>query len=336
MNATISHVLETTLDTLSTTPESRPGGPIEHTLLTIVWIVTAVFSLILNSLCIIVVWKSCELNGVCRLFLTTLTVCDILLCISFVIPAIGVSITGVWPFGRAGCIVQILLIYPPGYTGFFAIAAINVDRYLAIAYPFKHITYVTFRRSVISLILFEILFYVYVVVMGSLSHWKVLYVPGHMQCSFSASLEYFWYLAIFNIVGLVPICVLIVVVTFVYVHILIIVRRHKKQIAGLGVRQEDDVLRNSEASTTYLLLSISMLIGYVPYVIVSILHMANIPPPSTVILLTRICFAWNGCLNVVIYFMRNKTLKRNLDRFLKRHSLCTCCYKKERNQNVAV
>ena len=178
----------------SSTPAERQEL-VENGILAITWSIIAVSSLILNPLCIVVVWKTSELENVSRLFLISMTVFDLGVCVSFVIPAIGISVTGGWPFGVPGCIAQILVVFPCYFGNVVTLIAVNVERYVALVYPFKYFRYVNFRRSVIALVALHSIsiVFLYLITMGTISHWDVLFVPEHLQCSFTASLDNFWY-----------------------------------------------------------------------------------------------------------------------------------------------
>ncbi len=76
----------------------------------------ASLSLPMNILALVVLRRTRGIEPATRVFLVSLTVADVGMCIGYVLPAVGVSIVGGWPYGKILCLIQAFAMDPVSQT----------------------------------------------------------------------------------------------------------------------------------------------------------------------------------------------------------------------------
>ena len=292
----------------------------------IVWTFTAILSLSLNITCLVVLRKCKELEDVPRAFLTSMSAADLGICIFFVLPAIGISVVGHWPFEDVTCVVQVIMVQPCYFGAVFSLLAVNIDRYISIEYPLKYHNICNVKRARIAIILHYLTCYSLIIFVGFVAKWKANLVIDHHICFFRVLLP--WFNIFWALIALTPMTVCILVVTVIYIRLLYISRRRNDRIANLGGAAPK---RDTKSDTTFFYVGLSMVIGYFPYFLVSFLQILHvIPDPGNLIVFTRVCFASNGWWNVLIYYKRNKRLRMTFNKLVQR------TLKKESEMSISI
>ena len=293
----------------------------------IIWTATAVLSLTLNMVCLLAIRQCKELKSVPRAFLTSMTVADLGISIVYVLPAIVTSVTGNWPFGQIAGALQVTAFVPCLYGSIFSLVAVNIDRYFSVEFPLKHMSVFTVRKARICIITFYCLCIAFSVTCGSLANWKVAFVQQHQLCVFILEdpfLRFLW-LSIPLILMIIGVMVVIVV----YVRLMYISRIKNGQIlaqhGGAGRRKD------TKSSTTFFIITLSMMVGYLPNLVLYFVQVVtNASIPQYIVIVTRVCFASNGWWNVLIYYKRNKFLRKAFNRIVQK----TFCPRLGRSCNI--
>ena len=284
----------------------------------IIWTVTAGLSLTLNIFCLLTIRQCKEIKSVPRAFLTSMTVADLGISIVYVLPAIGTSVTGDWPYGQIAGALQVTALVPCFCGSIFSLVAVNIDRYFSVEFPLKHMSVFTVRKARICIITFYCLCIVFAVTCGSLANWKVAFVQQHQLCVFMLEdpfLRFLW-LSIPLILMVIGVMVVIVV----YVRLMYISRIKNGQILaqhGGAERRKD-----TKSSTTFFIVTLSMMVGYLPNLIISSVQVVtNVSVPHYVVIVAKVGFASNGWWNVLIYYKRNKFLRKTFNRIVPKDML---------------
>ena len=281
----------------------------------IVWTFIAILSLTLNITCLVILQKCKELEDVPRVFLTSMSAADLGICIFFVLPAIGISVVGDWPFENVTCTIQAFIVLPCYFGAVFSLLAVNIDRYISIEYPLKYHSICNVKRARIAIIIHYLSCYSLVIVVGFVAKWKANFIIDHHFCFFQVLFP--WFNIFWTVVALTPSTLCILVVTVIYIRLLYISRRRNDRIANLGGAAPK---RDTKSATTFFCVGLSMAIGYFPYFLIAFLQILPISVviPGGLIVFTRVCFASNGWWNVLIYYKRNKRLRMTFNKLVQR------------------
>ena len=280
----------------------------------IVWTFTAILSLTLNITCLVVLRKCTELEDVPRAFLTSMSAADLGICIFFVLPAIGISVVGRWPFGDVACAVQAVTVLPCCFAAIFSLLIVNIDRYISIEYPLKYHTICTVKRARIAIIIIYPLCFSLDILLGFVVTWTPGFAIDHYICVFH---NFELWLSIFRgVISLIPVIICITGVISIYIRLFYISRRRNDRIAAFGGAVPK---RDTKSSTTFFYVGMSMAIGYFPYLLIAFMQIIRVGGviPGGLIVFTRVCFASNGWWNVLIYYKRNKRLRVTFNRLVQ-------------------
>ena len=295
----------------------------------IVWTVTAVLSLTLNIFCLLAIRQCKELKSVPRIFLTSMTIADLGISIVFVLPAIASSVTGDWPFGQIAGALQVTALVPCFYGSIFSLVAVNIDRYISVEFPLKYLSISTVKKARISIITFYCLCIVFAIICGSLANWKVVFIQQHQLCVFSLEVPFLRFLWL--LVPLILMVIGVIVVMVIYVRLMYISRAQNDQIAAHHTSVSPK--KDTKSSTTFFIITLSMMVGYLPNLVLYFVQVVtNVSIPQYVVIVTRVCFASNGWWNVLIYYKRNKFLRRTFNRIVRK----TFCSRLGRSCNILV
>ena len=110
-----------------------------------------ILNLCLNSLTLIVLRRMRELKPVTRVFLTSMTVAD-LISLVFHIPIFISTIVNEWPFGDIACKVTSLTGLMVNILYYINLPMVTVERYIAVAWPLRYPSLVTVKRSRIAVL----------------------------------------------------------------------------------------------------------------------------------------------------------------------------------------
>ena len=272
----------------------------------ICWGILAALLLPINIICLFVIWHTKHVNKVTKIFLFSLTFADLDICLMYVIPAIGIAVKGnEWPYPHTSCVLQAVIIQPHFCVTVLSIFAVNVERFIAISHPLRYPQIVTVKRSLIALAFMWICTGCIGIFIGFYNDWKASYYPLRQSCTFNSNFLY-----------LMAIQEAVVMGSFViYARTVCIVRKHRQTAIRLN-GQGNYHRSNKKSATTIFLLSLSVLICLIPLQLVLTLQLFKLHIPNSVALAANLCFASSGIWDAVLYYVRNKTIRKEMSRYL--------------------
>lgn len=124
-------------------------------------------------------------------------------------------------------------------------AAISVDRFLALQYPLKYHSFITTKRRVVNTLI------------------VIIWMNNFLLTSL-----YVWNWPLYFIIIATGVCLFILVSTFSYIRIYQIVRRHQIQIQAQqqAVRQTFNIVRMERSAVNTFIFNIAMILCYFPVI----------------------------------------------------------------------
>ena len=273
-----------------------------------------VLSIFLNTSCIFVLHHTPELDPITKTFLTSLNIADLGLCLFFIAPSAGTALTGHWPFGDFLCIAQVITMQPCIFVVVLSVVAINVERYIAICYPLHYPRWITLTRARWCVVSFWVIGVFIIIMCGVESHWRICYLDDHQMCFFVPDAAMSW--IVWYALSIALLCIGILAILILYIKIIWIVHERTISIRIAG-QERRFVKKDRKAATTFFLLTISLVIGYLPYLVVSYLEGIGQEITIELILYARLALASNGWWDVLIYYGRNRVLRRTMKQLLR-------------------
>ena len=301
--------------------DSTDGSPV----LFVIWLLMGILSLVMNISCLIVLYHCTELDDVTKVFLTSLNAADLGLCISFTIPSIASALIGETPFSEdlIWCFIQVLTMQPCIFAVALSVIGVNIERYIAICYPLRYPRLVTPIRAKLAVACIWFIC-VFVTIMCAVeSEWHIIYLHNHQMCFFSRENDerkaswMVWYTFSLSLLSIG-----IIIVVIMYILILRVVRN--RTVEDRFSRRVIDGRRKKDCRslTTFSMLTLSLVIGYMPYLLSCYFEGIGQPWPYELLLFVRLCFASNGWLDVLIYYGRNKSLRRSAILLFSKYLCC--------------
>ena len=280
----------------------------------LIWSALACISLPMNILALMVLSRSNKIEDVTKVFLKSLTISDIIMCVLYNIPAIGISATGNWPYGEVLCKIQALVLDPVSLSIYLLVLAINVERYIYIIHPLKYQRFCSVFRARFVVVIT----WIFVILLKSPAGIKtafkhVAFDAKHQACILlppESNNVHKIYAA-----SIMALCFLpLVIVICLYGRILQVAKKSAKRFdksSGHGSRTispELRIKRNTKGATTCLLLTLSIIFSMLPVSIVFSLEYRDIKVNKYVVFICHIAFQCGGIFDVIIYYLRNRSL----------------------------
>ena len=258
----------------------------------------------LNSLVVLTFWMSSQLRKkMCHFMMMVLSCCDLLLVLT-IHPVIALKAI-FWSTGKASVfqnwvtICHEFAIYSIGFS-LFALLVMNFDRYLATYYPLFHRTSVTKRGLLTllgSLIIIEI-------VLGELARNEV--IPYYVQ----------------NMIGFV---IIAPAMFFINYKLFRIARKNRRNNGTSPEVKKTFSLKN--VSTSLLTTACFLLLSIPVIVLISLSIVARNTPTlldhaRVAELWTNTIAAMNATCNCLIFFWKNKILRIEGMKLIKRMKIC--------------
>ena len=250
------------------------------------------------------------------------------MCVLYNIPAIGIAATGYWPYGEVLCKIQGLVLDPVAQSIYILILAINVERYICIIHPLKYQSFFSVPRARL-VVAISWLFVLLVKSSTGLTYLKYVIFDIRHQCCFvflpESSNAYKIYAAGSLTFSFLP----LVIVIFLYGRILHFARKSAERFncksSGQGRRTispGQQVKRNIKGATTCFLLTLSVVFAMLPMAIIFTLELRHINVSKYIVFICHIAFQSGGIFNVIIYYLRNRSLNASVHQVL--NSICKC------------
>ena len=281
--------------------------------LVVLYTLLVLTSLPINILCFIVLRKVRDITDTTKLLLKSLTLADILFCFFRSVPAIGAAVNNSWPFGNFLCQSLPVPRDTAYYASLLSLLAVNVDRCIAVVFPLRYPLWITYRRAQICV------FAIWITSLGillaaGLANWHSAYVKFVHACwlNFFATetlimtLIWYWFPAI--ILSIIVICFVAVMVTS---HRALKTCPSSTIISGGN--NHDRQHMNTKAAVTLFLLSLSLLLANLPWIIVRLTNTQGYALSFS----TFMCVS-GGLWNVLVYYFRNRMFRNEINALLFR------------------
>ena len=244
-----------------------------------------------NLLVLMVIFINIRLASVSNLLLANLGLID-LLCTAYLVPGATYKL---FCIGMGLCHVpNTFLLVQGGIVQFvvaaavFSLFAIAVDRYIAISFPFKYSSLVTKRRVVFSVLLSWI---VAALIAFTFKYLKLFYIQSAY-------------------------CILLILVTtFLYIHIFLFALKKERQIAALqvsNIRRVSNFLHERKSTKTMAIILGVFIAAWVPAVVFYAVVQRDDPIyPHLQNWINTIYFV-NAALNPFVYCVRSRNFRKRV------------------------
>ncbi|XP_063811604.1 adenosine receptor A1-like [Pseudophryne corroboree] len=284
-------------------------------------VLTAVISVVGNTLICLAVLNDRRLRTVTNYFLFSLATADIL------VGAVGIPCAILLDLGLAqcslySCLLMLCNLMTFSLASIFGLLAVAVERYISILCPFHYRALVTPRASIIVILFTWML--AAVAGLMPLMGWHESFPPESV-CLFSSLISeyYMVYLIFFGCV--VP--PLVAMLVF-YARIFLEIRRQIRQIAEWEVdvsrrrRRRRIVVREFRMATSLFLVVFCFVICWFPIHILNVVrfYCPHCKVPADLILSAVILSHANSAINPIIYVFRMRTFRRAVEATLS----CSC------------
>ena len=313
-----------------------------HVIQAVIWGLLIVVSLPMNIVCLIALYRTPSLKSVTRAFLVSLTIADLTVIVLYVTPAFAASISGNnWPFGYIGCLIQGVFVQSTSFRVFFSLLMVNVDRYIAIAYPLHHSRWVTLPRARALIVGIWTMHPICFVVTGVYANWKMAYHQAHQYCVMSVPEGSGMFVLSLALSVAMPNIVLLITLAL-YARIVNIVSKHRRSIKqstclphGTAttrhgtLRSHRSRKQDSKMALSLLILIFAIVCSLLPIDIILILdEVFSVKVSDALIFVAEVCFCCGTWLDVIIYYLRDRELRLSMNALLHR---CMCATNFRRN-----
>ncbi|XP_018431498.1 PREDICTED: adenosine receptor A2b-like, partial [Nanorana parkeri] len=307
------------MNSSSPRPGTTPPVSVANVPYLVTEVLTAVVSVVGNTLICVAVLNDRRLRTVTNNFILSLAAADILVG-GVAIPCAVLLDLGVARCGLYSCLLMLCNLMTFSLASIFGLLAVAVERYISILCPFRYGAVVTPRASAVAIACTWIL--AAVAGLMPLMGWRKPFPPGS-QCLFGSliSESYMVYLVFFGCV-VPPLAAMLVL----YARIFLEVRRQIRQIAEWEVsrrrRRRRIVVREFRVASSLFLVVFCFVLCWFPIHILNVLRLFSPrwPPPEELVLTAVILSHANSAINPVIYVFRMRTFRRAVEATLS----CSC------------
>ena len=279
-----------------------------------------VLSLIGNSLCLAVLKKRMQTSSAC-FYMGNLAIWDTVTIWSRGIHFIGTAFF-IPEYGDIGCKISTFLTNFSIYYAIWIVVAMTMERFIAVAYPFKVATMCTVRRAKITVIALAAIFF-----LVNLQYFvSVTSVAGPpFQCAYLEPFHDFsisvWTWVDMSIYAILPL-ILVLTLNIMIISKVGLAQREKARLQNQSAKTD-----NQSASITVMLVTVSvtfflLVSPFTVFYIYSSLYWKFTADPqtyaryllgyTTVFLLTDL----NHCVNFLLYFLSGKAFREDFKRLL--------------------
>ena len=275
-----------------------------------VWTVTTLLTLLLNSVCLILLHHVQGFKKPTIIFLKSMTISDLILGLLFYLPMVIVFISKRnWPLGEVFCNLEAWVIRQGLPTSAFSALLVTTDRYIAIAHPLHYEEWLSPKRAriIVCFVWFTTNLYA-LVSMLTTENQKAKYNEYFFICTFgSIQTKKAVILLVTLSMGI------LLIITVMYIRILVIAQRHAAHIATHrpsinGAIHPPIPSINRKSFTTVFIITMTLIIGWMPSVAIGLTNTTD--PFGLVIILTQLPLASVSWLNVIVYYVRNQAFKQ--------------------------
>ncbi|XP_071807289.1 histamine H2 receptor-like [Asterias amurensis] len=286
----------------------------------VLFFLTIALTLVLNSVCLVVLRHVRGIQKTTKLFMMSLTLSDLCTGIFFGIPNLYYIISTSWIVSGSFC-----KILPYIQTALITINALSmvlltIDRFLAIAYPLHYPRLMTLKRSKVMITLvwsLTIILYSALYCLPS-SHPDMVKEKHAILC-----VRHHLVQIIFPSIAGVSLGTILTL----YAYILKVARRQARLIAAQNIlgniegRQNIPGPISTKSATTVIIITGTACLCWIPGIVMAILASEDFKVPASVHVIALTLYCSNCWLNCIIYYWRNREFKQAL------HNLrSSCCH----------
>ena len=285
-----------------------------------------ILNLCLNSLTLVVLRRMRELKPTTRVFLTSMTVAD-LISLVYHIPIFISTTVNRWPFGELTCKVFSSINVMINILYYINLPMVNIERYIAVARPFRYPSLVTVKRSRIAVagVWSFALFIATVSYFLSPYHNYVqafhVCMPSFQPLTDKAhrSLSTTFELTGILLVSLTPIALSFVL----FLRLYMISRKHVARMAAQNrniTGNKNTLAMERKAFITLFIMTLCLLFCTVPNVVASVYLNANDGQISNwFVCFAQLLYLANTIVNVVVYYWRTDAFRETAKKVIVFH-----------------
>ncbi|XP_022094833.1 melanocortin receptor 4-like [Acanthaster planci] len=268
---------------------------------------------LLNPLMLFTLRRVTSIQPTTKIFMTSLTLSDFCNGVFWVFKLTELY-AGKWVLGDFLCAVSGVTVNAFHTLGIFSLLLLTVDRYIAISWSLRYTQLMTVRKARVTVSATWATAFILCLLLFGLYDHKVVSSESPHFCIRKTYKDWRVYIAILLI------SISLVTIFIIYAHVLVIARRHSKQIAAEvssnqhGRRMLHMV--NVRSITTIAIITGTLIITWVPCTIMlSILASQETMEYNDsfyAVVLSNVLLMSNSWLNVIIYYLRNRDLQQTL------------------------
>ena len=270
--------------------------------------------LALNSLCLIVLHRTTVITEPTKVFMISLNTSDLLLGAGHLLPTAVEQVVGYWPFGDFLCQLYTSIGNIFFDSSLFSLLLLTIDRYIGTFFPLRYPSLMTVKRSRLLVCAVWILLIIQAVLIYLIVNWQETGLLCLWQWE-ETQLR--------TLILAVQVLVPTIVITVLYIKMMLTALRHAKRIHQEGQIQNHLVGNRSHKAhrkslTTVTIVTATLYLSLFPMVIIDVMKFVfEVDIPEILRSLAYLFFTSNSWLNVIIYFLRNKELRKEALKVLK-------------------
>ncbi len=279
-----------------------------------------------NTFTLMVLRRMRDLKPATRVLLTSMTVGDIVSLI-YHIPVFISTIVNDWPFGSYSCTVLGLAGVLVNILYYFNLPVVNLERYIAVAYPYKYPSLVTVSRAraaVVSIWGFAVSC---AIIVSYGSSGTTSYVQIFHACFLQENLEEyvvamrqkdFKVIITTTISWLIPVIPL--TVSFgLFLRLYLIAKKHAAQIVAQENLGNNNPPNGLERKTfvTFFIMTLCLTISVIPHIVSHFWNFLLREVNGWFACVAQIMFLSNTILNVVVYYLRTNSFRQAIRKLFK-------------------
>ncbi|XP_033628808.1 trace amine-associated receptor 13c-like [Asterias rubens] len=285
-----------------------------------------------NSLCLVCLRKSQAFGGTTRVFMTSLTIADLMMGVFICVPSSTYATISGWVLGYPTCLVTAHLNFYLVTMSVLSLLLVSLNRFISVVRPFWYQT-ITPSQATVTVVVSWVMALVFSLV--------VLFTGGINVC-FDAMLNICIPLSAQKELGIsistVTSFVVVIVVSYlltigIYVRLYLIARRHLRQMNN---REANDnpaghvQLPLNKATITFAIVTVAFGVAYIPMILIAVDYFINGTGCQLLICgLAPLCTLSNSWWNVAIYSIRNAEFRETM-----KHVLQSAFIRRPRPQRV--
>ena len=321
-----THVAQMALDSVGETFVHLNGSEVMHetwvvVIQTVVLTITSLLVITGNILSFLVLLTSRDGSEVTRLCMLSLTATDIGIGFLICIPITVATAVNRWPFGEGFCLAVATSSILLSLGGIFVVA-VNLERYVAIVWPLRSVTYVTIPRARFTLGSVWILGGIFCALYGFLPGRSAVYHPHFHTCFVDPDdpnkSDIFGVMAAW-IFAILPFLMTLVL----YSRLYMIARRHARQICVMEVGNLNPrrMIKKSDlkSATTFFIITAVLALSWLPFAsVICYEGVTRYEANPLVTFISLILLLSNSYWNIIIYFFRNGRFRQAAIKFVRK------------------